>query len=259
MKSTAPAVVAQERLEPLDGVDVEVVGGLVEQQHVGRGHERARQQHAPAPAARQGVHRRVGRQIEAGEHQSRRAARASSRRALRARAAGGPSRRAPRGCRAPPRPRRGGRRPRAPPDRRGPAPPRRTPCRACRAARPAPAAPPARRCRATRRPRRAAARRSRSASAWTCRCRSGRSGRGVPPAGSAATRRRAGAGGRRRGRYGRGSAGAFDPLSVSGWEAGASRAGAHGFFGAGCVCSAATGPTCTVPIRPPSAWSRMWQ
>ena len=27
-----------------------------------------------------------------------------------------------------------------------------------------------------------------------------------------------------------------------------------------CVCSlAGPGPTCTVPIRPPSAWSRMWQ
>ncbi len=63
-----PGVVAQERLQPLDGLDVEVVGGLVEQQHVGRGHQRAGQQHAPPPAAGQRVDRRVGGQVEAGEH-----------------------------------------------------------------------------------------------------------------------------------------------------------------------------------------------
>ncbi len=62
-------VLGQERLEPLDGVDVEVVGGLVEQQHVGGGDQRPRQQHAPPPAARQRVHRHVGRQRQAGEHQ----------------------------------------------------------------------------------------------------------------------------------------------------------------------------------------------
>ena len=33
------AVVGEERFEPLDGFDVEMVGGLVEQQHVGLGHE----------------------------------------------------------------------------------------------------------------------------------------------------------------------------------------------------------------------------
>ena len=48
-------VVGEERLEPLDGLDVEVVGRLVEQQHVGRGHQRPRQQHAPPPSARQRV------------------------------------------------------------------------------------------------------------------------------------------------------------------------------------------------------------
>jgi hypothetical protein len=40
-------------LQPGDGVEVEVVGGLVEQQHVGRGHQRLRQRHALLHAARQ--------------------------------------------------------------------------------------------------------------------------------------------------------------------------------------------------------------
>jgi hypothetical protein len=48
----------EQVLQPLDGVDVEVVGGLVEQQHVGRGHQRARQRHALLHAARQRRHRR---------------------------------------------------------------------------------------------------------------------------------------------------------------------------------------------------------
>jgi len=62
-------VLGQERLEPLDCLDVEVVGRLVEQQHVGGGHERPRQQHPAAPAARQRVHRGVGRQPQPGQHQ----------------------------------------------------------------------------------------------------------------------------------------------------------------------------------------------
>ncbi len=41
----------QQLFQPLDGVDVQMVGGLVEQQQLGLHHQRARQQHAPAPAA----------------------------------------------------------------------------------------------------------------------------------------------------------------------------------------------------------------
>ncbi len=44
-------VLAQPRLEPQDGVEVEMVGGLVEQQQVGAAHERARHVEAHAPAA----------------------------------------------------------------------------------------------------------------------------------------------------------------------------------------------------------------
>ena len=39
-------------LEPFDGRDVEVIGGLVEDEEVGLHHERARQRHALAQAAR---------------------------------------------------------------------------------------------------------------------------------------------------------------------------------------------------------------
>ena len=42
----------QRLFEPLDGGDIEVVGGLVEQQDVGIADERAREQRAPAPTAR---------------------------------------------------------------------------------------------------------------------------------------------------------------------------------------------------------------
>ena len=42
---------AQPALEPEDGVDVEMVGGLVEQQQVGAAHERARHVDAHPPAA----------------------------------------------------------------------------------------------------------------------------------------------------------------------------------------------------------------
>ena len=47
--------VAQQLLQPLDGVDVEVVGRLVEQQHVGRRDQRLRQGHPLARAAGQRV------------------------------------------------------------------------------------------------------------------------------------------------------------------------------------------------------------
>ena len=62
-------VVGEKRLEPVDRLDVEVVGRLVEQQQVGLADQRARQQHAAPPAARQRVDAGVGRQLEAREHQ----------------------------------------------------------------------------------------------------------------------------------------------------------------------------------------------
>ena len=64
-------VVEQELLEPLDRVDVEVVGGLVEQQQVGVGEQGARQRHAGQLAARgreQGPVEQVGGQSQALEH-----------------------------------------------------------------------------------------------------------------------------------------------------------------------------------------------
>ena len=62
-------VLGQERLEPRDGVDVEVVGRLVEHEQVRLGHQRARQERPAPPAARQRVHDGVGGQAELREHQ----------------------------------------------------------------------------------------------------------------------------------------------------------------------------------------------
>jgi hypothetical protein len=50
----------EKRLHPLDGVDVEVVGGLVEQQHVGRAHKGARQQRLAGASARGLLDARLG-------------------------------------------------------------------------------------------------------------------------------------------------------------------------------------------------------
>ena len=60
----------QQLLEQLERVDVEVVGRLVEDEHVGRQREQAREQHAVALAARERAQRRVGarrREQEVGE------------------------------------------------------------------------------------------------------------------------------------------------------------------------------------------------
>ena len=65
----AAAEGAQELHEPLLGVDVEVVRGLVEEQEVAAGEEDARELHAPALAARQrgdGQVEPVGAEAEAG-------------------------------------------------------------------------------------------------------------------------------------------------------------------------------------------------
>ena len=61
-------VVGQESLHPFDRVDVQVVGRLVEEQHLGRCDQRARQQHPAAPAARQAVHGSIGRQLQPRQH-----------------------------------------------------------------------------------------------------------------------------------------------------------------------------------------------
>ena len=56
--------VAQQAFEPHDGAEIEVVGRLVEQQHVGRGHQRHGQRHALLHTARQGAHQHVAGQVE---------------------------------------------------------------------------------------------------------------------------------------------------------------------------------------------------
>ena len=70
-------VLGEEALEPGDGLGVEVVRRLVEQQQVGRGEQQPAERHAPALAARervdvavavgqpQRVHRAVERLVEA--------------------------------------------------------------------------------------------------------------------------------------------------------------------------------------------------
>ena len=50
---TLPLKPRSSSSQPVDGVEVEVVGGLVEQQHVGHGDQRLRQRHALLHAARQ--------------------------------------------------------------------------------------------------------------------------------------------------------------------------------------------------------------
>ncbi len=48
-------ILGEKAFEPRDGLDVQVVGGLVEQQHVRLRHERAREEHAPPPSAGQRI------------------------------------------------------------------------------------------------------------------------------------------------------------------------------------------------------------
>ena len=54
--SSAPGSDAQELLQPDDRLDVEVVGGLVHQQHVGAPQQHARHRHAHLPSTRQRPH-----------------------------------------------------------------------------------------------------------------------------------------------------------------------------------------------------------
>ena len=54
----------QERFEPLDAGDVQVVGGLVQQEHVGLGRERAAQQRSPPLPSRERLERRARVELE---------------------------------------------------------------------------------------------------------------------------------------------------------------------------------------------------
>ncbi|KAG1167971.1 hypothetical protein G6F35_017566 [Rhizopus arrhizus] len=63
--AAAPAL--QERFEPIDGFDVEVVGRFVQQQHVGAGHQRTGQQHAALHAAGQAAELGVAVEVELGD------------------------------------------------------------------------------------------------------------------------------------------------------------------------------------------------
>jgi hypothetical protein len=63
------AILGQERFEPENRVEVEMIGRFVEQKHVGVGHERTREQDAAAPSARQRVDDGICRQIEARQHE----------------------------------------------------------------------------------------------------------------------------------------------------------------------------------------------
>ena len=88
-------VVGEEGLEPGDGVDVEMVRRLVEQQQIGLRHQRPREQHAPSPSAGERVDDGVGGQAQPARARSPPAARCASRRAPPVRAG------AARGARAP--------------------------------------------------------------------------------------------------------------------------------------------------------------
>ncbi len=57
-------ILGEKRLEPEDGVEIEVIGRLVEQQHVGLGHQRSCEQHAAPPSARERVDAGIRRKLE---------------------------------------------------------------------------------------------------------------------------------------------------------------------------------------------------
>src|SRR5205823_13432837 len=64
-----PAILHQQRLEELEGLDVEVVGRLVHDQDVGRAGEQLRQQE-PAPLAAGEVLDQAARSFRSEEHTS---------------------------------------------------------------------------------------------------------------------------------------------------------------------------------------------
>ena len=60
MTSAQPSVAGEELLEPADREDVEVVGRLVEEEHVGPAEEHLREEHAQLEAARERRERLAG-------------------------------------------------------------------------------------------------------------------------------------------------------------------------------------------------------
>ena len=62
------AVFRHHVFQPLDGLDVEVVGGLVQQQHVRLHDQRPAERHPALPAAGKLRHRHIRRQVEAGQY-----------------------------------------------------------------------------------------------------------------------------------------------------------------------------------------------
>ena len=64
-KRIAPGIALQVFLEPADGVDIEMVRGLVEQEQVRLGYQRAAEQRAAPPAAGQLAHPALGGQRQA--------------------------------------------------------------------------------------------------------------------------------------------------------------------------------------------------
>ena len=54
--------------EPGDGLDVQMIGRLIQQQKIRRGHQRAAEHHAPPPAARQVAHRGIAVELQPRDH-----------------------------------------------------------------------------------------------------------------------------------------------------------------------------------------------
>ncbi len=54
-------ILGEERLQPDDGIEIEVIRRLVEQQYVWLGHQYFRKQHPASPSAGEGVDRRIWR------------------------------------------------------------------------------------------------------------------------------------------------------------------------------------------------------
>jgi hypothetical protein len=87
--------VHQQAFQPFDRVQIQVVGGLVQQQHIGLGHQRLRQCHALLGAARQGADHGVGVQVQAVQGFVPRAVPSSSRPGFQSRFAWHPDRHGP--------------------------------------------------------------------------------------------------------------------------------------------------------------------
>ena len=67
-KQAGGDVLGQKLLQPEDGVDIQVVGGLVQQQNVGVADQGPGQQHPPLGAAGEGLEQRLAIQIQPVQH-----------------------------------------------------------------------------------------------------------------------------------------------------------------------------------------------